>query len=94
MDIVELHGDILQPGGQLETPGLVSVGLRSKWLSPEGEREGGTNKRGTREVFRETRPGVSSCPPGFKISPYNSKVSIEQNLDNSKNFALVEAIKT
>ena len=27
MDIVELHGDILQPGGQLETPGLVIVGL-------------------------------------------------------------------
>ena len=25
MDIVELHGDILHPGGQLETPGLVSV---------------------------------------------------------------------
>ena len=25
MDIVELHGDILQPGGQLETPGLVCV---------------------------------------------------------------------
>ena len=24
MDIVESHGDILQPGGQLETPGLVS----------------------------------------------------------------------
>ena len=24
MDIVELHGDILQPGGQLETPGLVA----------------------------------------------------------------------
>ena len=23
MDIVELHGDILQPRGQLETPGLV-----------------------------------------------------------------------
>ena len=23
MDIVELHGDILQPGGQLETPGFV-----------------------------------------------------------------------
>ena len=23
MDIVELHGDILHPGGQLETPGLV-----------------------------------------------------------------------
>ena len=23
MDKVELHGDILQPGGQLETPGLV-----------------------------------------------------------------------
>ena len=23
MDIVDLHGDILQPGGQLETPGLV-----------------------------------------------------------------------
>ena len=23
MDIVELYGDILQPGGQLETPGLV-----------------------------------------------------------------------
>ena len=25
MDIVELHGDILQPGGQLETPGLVFI---------------------------------------------------------------------
>ena len=27
MDIVELHGDILQPGGggQLETPGLVEI---------------------------------------------------------------------
>ena len=24
MDNVELHGDILQPGGQLETPGLVT----------------------------------------------------------------------
>ena len=23
MDIVELHGDILHPGGQVETPGLV-----------------------------------------------------------------------
>ena len=23
MDIVELHGDILRPGGQFETPGLV-----------------------------------------------------------------------
>ena len=23
MDIVELHGDILQPGGQLDPPGLV-----------------------------------------------------------------------
>ena len=23
MDIVELHGDLLQPGGQLETSGLV-----------------------------------------------------------------------
>ena len=23
MNVVELHGDILQPGGQLETPGLV-----------------------------------------------------------------------
>ena len=23
MDIVESHGDILQPGGQFETPGLV-----------------------------------------------------------------------
>ena len=29
MDIMESHGDILQPGGQLETPGLVlSVSLR------------------------------------------------------------------
>ena len=27
MDIVVLHGDILQPGGQLETPGLVSFEL-------------------------------------------------------------------
>ena len=43
---------------------------------------------------RRTRPGVSSCPPGCKISPYNSKVCIEQNLVISKNVALVEAIKT
>ena len=28
MDIVELHGDILQPWGQLETPGLVGLWLR------------------------------------------------------------------
>ena len=27
MDILELHGDILQPGGQLETPGLVLAEL-------------------------------------------------------------------
>ena len=40
------------------------------------------------------RPGVSSCPLGCKISPYNSKVCIEQNLVISKNVALVEAIKT
>ena len=25
MDIVELHGDIWKPGGQLETPGLVMI---------------------------------------------------------------------
>ena len=25
MDTLELHGDILQPGGQLETPGLVYI---------------------------------------------------------------------
>ena len=29
MDIVELHGDILQPRGQLETPGLVLINLQS-----------------------------------------------------------------
>ena len=27
MDIVELHGGILQPGGQLETPGLVVISI-------------------------------------------------------------------
>ena len=27
-------------------------------------------------LILNTRPGVSSCPPGCKISPYNSKVSI------------------
>ena len=27
MDIVELHGDILRPGGQLETPSLVYSGF-------------------------------------------------------------------
>ena len=27
MEIVELHGDILQPGGRLETPGLVNSSL-------------------------------------------------------------------
>ena len=27
MDIMEVHGDILQPGGQLETPGLVLLQL-------------------------------------------------------------------
>ena len=34
----------------------------------------------------KTRPGVSSCPPGCKISPHNSKVSIEQNFASS-NYA-------
>ena len=29
MDILELHGDILQPGGQLETPGLVYISSES-----------------------------------------------------------------
>ena len=34
MDIVELHGYILQPGGQLETPGLVlSVRVLSMIIS-------------------------------------------------------------
>ena len=30
MDTVELHGDILHPGGQLETPGLVIL-TRMLW---------------------------------------------------------------
>ena len=32
MDIVELHGDILQPGGQLETPGLVVLHTKENIL--------------------------------------------------------------
>ena len=31
MDILESHGDILQPGGQLETPGLVSYYIHSRY---------------------------------------------------------------
>ena len=30
MDIVELHGDILHPGGQLETPGPVFMNFSTK----------------------------------------------------------------
>ena len=30
-------------------------------------------------VWKKTRPGVSSCPPGCNRSPHNSKVSIEKN---------------
>ena len=33
MDIVELHGDILQPGGQLETPGLVILKVQRTSMS-------------------------------------------------------------
>ena len=35
MDIVELHGDTLQPRGQLETPGLVKLNIKKevrKWV--------------------------------------------------------------
>ena len=31
MDTLELCGDILQPGGQLETPGLVDVDFNYFW---------------------------------------------------------------
>ena len=31
MDTLELCGDLLQPGGQLETPGLVLVKLTNAW---------------------------------------------------------------
>ena len=40
-----------------------------------------------------TRPGVSSCPPGCKIYPQNSKVSIDQNFASYNNKAVVETIK-
>ena len=73
MDEVELHGDILQPGGQLDTPGLVIF------------------KKG--QTFYETRPGVSSCPPGCKISPCNSTLSIEPNFTTSNELTLVEFVK-
>ena len=42
---------------------------------------------------KETRPGVSSCPPGCKIYPQNSKVSIDQNFASYNNKAVVETIK-
>ena len=35
MDIVKLRGDTLQPGGQLETPGLVKLNIKKevrKWV--------------------------------------------------------------
>ena len=41
----------------------------------------------------KTRPGVSSCPPGYKISSQNYRVSIEQNFASSNNVAVVETIK-
>ena len=42
----------------------------------------------------QTRPGVSSCPPGCKISPHNSKVSIEQNFALSSNVTVLKTNKT
>ena len=39
LDIVELHGDILQPGGQLETPGLVVVTLGLQILDFENKED-------------------------------------------------------
>ena len=40
-----------------------------------------------------TRPGVSSCPPGCKISPCNSTISIEPNFATFNEITLVESIK-
>ena len=39
------------------------------------------------------KTGFSSCPTGCKISPHNSKVSIEQNFASSNKVAVVETIK-
>ena len=36
-------------------------------------------------LYTSTRPGVSSCPPGCKILPENSKVTIEQNFASCNN---------
>ena len=41
----------------------------------------------------ETRPGVSSCPPGCKTSPCNSTLSIEPNFATFAEITLVESIK-
>ena len=39
-----------------------------------------------------TRPGVSSYPPGWKISLYNSKISIEQNFKSLDTVDINETI--
>ena len=44
--------------------------------------------------LRKKRPVISSFPPGCKVSPHNSKVSVEQKLAFSNNVALVETTKT
>ena len=40
-----------------------------------------------------TRPGVSSCPPGCKISPCNSIISIAPNFATFDEITLLEYIK-
>ena len=42
---------------------------------------------------RTTRPGVSSCPPGCKISSCNSTISIEPNFATFNEIDLVESFK-
>ena len=78
------------------------AGACNLWLDGACHFEANTGKNNRKDNFEiglfyynlKKRPGVSSCPPGCKISPYNSKVCIEQNLAISKNVALVEACKT
>ena len=43
--------------------------------------------------FKLNKTRGLKMPPGCKISPHNSKVSIEQNFASSDNIAVVEIIK-
>ena len=69
MDIVELYGDILQPGGQLETPGLVYTKKLSQYLFQQG-RVRPIQSRGNSSVPYFEHSLVASFQPDLQVKGY------------------------